>query len=224
MTQKSNNWEVKRLGDCLEKLKSGKFAERGWSPQCLTNPVATDDTWGVLKTTSVQMGEFQPQHNKELPKSLLPKIGLEVDRGDFLVTTTGPRNRCGIICHVKSTPKKLIFSGKIVRFRADETIILPNWLMFLLMSPDYQETLDDLKVGTSDSSVSIGNQQILDLLIPVPSIEIQESIILELDKYFSRIDATERLVKEIQSQSVSLKRSLLHKTFSSSESRGEVGV
>jgi type I restriction enzyme S subunit len=31
-------WEIKRLGDCLEQLKSGKKAERGWSPQCLSNP------------------------------------------------------------------------------------------------------------------------------------------------------------------------------------------
>jgi type I restriction enzyme S subunit len=224
MTELSIDWEFKRLADCLEILKSGKLAERGWSPQCLSHPVSTQDTWGVLKTTSVQMGEYQAQHNKELPKSLLPKIGLEVEPGDFLVTTTGPRNRCGIVCQVKSTPKMLIFSGKMVRFRVDEKIIKASWLLFLLMSPDCQKTLDEMKVGTSDSSVSIGNQQILDLLVPVPSIQIQESIVADLEKHFSRIEAADRLVKEIQSQSISLKRSLLHNAFSSYKSSGENDV
>ena len=161
MTKLPDGWESKRLNDCLEKLKSGKKAERGWSPQCLSHPSSDDNIWGVLKTTSVQMGEFQPEHNKELPDSLAPKSGLEVNSGDFLMTTTGPRNRCGIVCHVKKTRKKLIFSGKILRFRVNESMILPNWLMYLLMSPEYQSILDKMKVGTSDSSVSIGNQQIL---------------------------------------------------------------
>ena len=106
MTELPIGWELKRLSDCLEKLKSGKKAERGWSPQCLSNPSSDEKVWGVLKTTSVQMGKFHPEYNKELPDSLAPKIGLEVNSGDFLVTTTGPRNRCGIVCHVKKTRKK----------------------------------------------------------------------------------------------------------------------
>jgi len=88
-------WDMRTLKLCLEKLKSGKYVERGWSPQCLSHPA--QNAWGVLKTTSVQMGEFLPEYNKELPKSLEPKVGLEVNDGDFLVTTTGPRNRCGVV-------------------------------------------------------------------------------------------------------------------------------
>jgi type I restriction enzyme S subunit len=209
----SNRWELKRLADCLEKLNSGKLAERGWSPQCLNHPVRIENTWGVLKTTAVQMGEYKPEYNKELPSSLEPKIGLEVNSGDFLVTTTGPRNRCGIVCNVKKTPSKLIFSGKILRFRANEKIILSNWLMFVLMSPEFQKTFDKLKVGTSDSSVSIGNQQVLDLYIPVPEIAEQLKIIEMLEEQLSRLDWTVRMVEEIESQSIGLRRTLLHSAF-----------
>jgi restriction endonuclease S subunit len=210
----STHWQFKKLSDCLEKLKSGKFAERGWSPQCLDNSVRTDKTWGVLKTTAVQMGKYQPEYNKELPKSLEPKIGLEVNPGDFLVTTTGPRNRCGIVCNVRTTPKKLIFSGKILRFRANENLILVDWLMFLLMSPEYQKTFDELKVGTSDSSVSIGNQQILNLNIPVPTIEEQQKIIEILEDHISRLDVSISLAVDMESRSIGLRRSLLQSAFS----------
>jgi type I restriction enzyme S subunit len=206
-------WELKRLGDCLEKLDSGKLAERGWSPQCLSHPVQNHDTWGVLKTTAVQMGDYQPEYNKELPTSLAPKIGLEVNTGDFLVTTTGPRNRCGIVCHVKRTPRKLIFSGKILRFRANEDIVLANWLMFVLMSPEYQKTFDKLKVGTSDSSVSIGNQQIIDLNIPVPPIAAQHKIVEMLEDHLSRLDATLVMADAMEKQSSALRRSVLQAAF-----------
>ena len=213
MTKLPDGWELKRLSDCLEKLKSGKKAERGWSPQCLSHPSGDENVWGVLKTTSVQMGEFQPEYNKELPDSLAPKSGLEVNSGDFLVTTTGPRNRCGIVCHVKKTRKKLIFSGKILRFRVDESLILPNWLMYLLMSPEYQSILDKMKVGTSDSSVSIGNQQILNLEIPVPPIDEQHKIIEILEDHLSLLDAALADVKQAKLKAAQFRRSLLQAAF-----------
>ena len=213
MTELPNGWELKRLSDCLETLKSGKKAERGWSPQCLSQPSPNENVWGVLKTTSIQMGEFQPEFNKELPESLQAKNGLEVNSGDFLVTTTGPRNRCGIVCHVKKTRKKLIFSGKILRFRVNENVILPNWLMYLLMSPEYQSTLDKMKVGTSDSSVSIGNQQILDLEIPVPPIYEQFKIVNHLEDHLSRLNAALVDVKQARVKAAQFRRSLLQAAF-----------
>jgi type I restriction enzyme S subunit len=206
-------WEIKRLGDCLEQLKSGKKAERGWSPQCLSNPSPDENVWGVLKTTAVQMGRYESDHNKQLPETLDPKVGLEVNLGDFLVTTTGPRNRCGVICHVRETRKKLIFSGKILRFRADENIILSDWLMYLLISPNYQATFDKLKVGTSDSSVSIGNQQILDLQIPVPHLSEQQQIVETLEYHLSRLDASVAIADKMEKQSSSLRRSILQAAF-----------
>jgi type I restriction enzyme S subunit len=214
MTSLPEDWELKRLSDCLEKLKSGKKAERGWSPQCLSHPSPDENVWGVLKTTSVQMGEFQPEYNKELPDTLEAKSGLEVNSGDFLVTTTGPRNRCGIVCHVKKTRKKLIFSGKILRFRVNESIVLPNWLMYLLMSPEYQSTLDKMKVGTSDSSVSIGNQQILDLEILVPPIGEQNKIVELLEDHLSRLDAALVDVKQAKIKAAQFRRSILQAAFS----------
>lgn len=207
-------WDKQLLKQCLEKLKSGKYVERGWSPQCLSNPA--ENTWGVLKTTSVQMGEYLPEYNKELPETLEPKVGLEVNDGDFLVTTTGPRNRCGVVCHVRTTPKKLIFSGKILRFRADENQVLPAFLMYLLMSPSYQKVLDKLKVGTSDSSVSIGNQQILDLEIPLASIEEQGKIVEILEEQISRLDAALASVRSVRKRAARFRRSLLHAAFNGS--------
>jgi len=218
MTELPKGWQVKRLADCLEKLKSGKLAERGWSPQCLNYPVQDEGSWGVLKTTSVQMGQYQPQYNKELPASLEPKIGLEVNPGDFLVTTTGPRNRCGIVCIVKNTPKKLIFSGKILRFRVNQEVILANWLMFLLMSPEYQKTLDKLKVGTSDSSVSIGNQQVLDLEIIVPPIDEQHKIVKLLEDHLSRLDAALIDVRQAKVKATQFRHALLQAVFEGSYS------
>jgi type I restriction enzyme S subunit len=215
----ATNWPLVRLADCLEKLSSGKYAERGWSPQCLKVAVDDEVSWGVLKTTAVQMGEYLPEHNKRLPSSLEPKVGLAVEPGDFLMTTTGPRNRCGVVCHVKTTPRNLIFSGKILRFRPKEDVLSSGWLLTVLMSPTMQKTLNELKVGTSDSSVSIGNSQVLDLTIPLPPIDDQNELLESVERGITSVSIVNQTLDELEVKLAGLRRSLLHSAFSGNLTR-----
>ncbi len=201
------------LGNLLKVLDQKKKVQRGWSPQCLSHPQSESSKWAVLKTTAVQKMRYLPQHNKELPKTLEPKIHLEVQVGDFLMTTTGPRNRCGVVCVVNSTPKRLIFSGKILRFRPDAGKLLPPWLELVLSSQKFQKHLDRLKVGSSDSSVSIGNAQILDLPVPVPSIAEQQRLVSYVEKMKTLADRFEMEIDKEAGKFKQLRRALLHEAF-----------
>lgn len=202
------------LADCLNVVDQKKKVQRGWSPQCLSHPQSDSSNWAVLKTTAVQNMRYEPQHNKELPKTLEPKTHLEVQEGDFLMTTTGPRNRCGVVCLVTSTPKRLIFSGKVLRFQPDSTKLLPSWLELVLASHKYQKQLDRLKVGSSDSSVSIGNAQVLDLTVPVPSLDEQKTLVGNVEKLKTLAERFEREIKQEAQRFRELRRALLHAAFS----------
>ncbi len=203
----------KSLRECLISLEGKKLVQRGWSPQCLAHPKSNVDNWAVLKTTAVQNMRFEPQHNKELPRTLTPKQHLEVLPGDFLMTTTGPRNRCGVVCHVASTPEKLIFSGKILRFRPDPDQVKPAWLELVLASHKYQKQLDSLKVGSSDSSVSIGNAQVLELLIPVPTLAAQDRLISRVERMKELSERFELEISHETKKFQHLRDALLNKTF-----------
>lgn len=209
-----SQWEEFPLGDLLVAINGKSKVQRGWSPQCLSEPAQSEETWAVLKTTAIQMGSFEPQHNKALPTKLEPKRHLEVEPGDFLMTTTGPRNRCGVICLVSATPRRLIFSGKILRFKVDASRLESRWLQYLLQSTRFQNELDSLKVGTSESSVSIGNDQILSLMIPVPSITEQKLIVEILDNQLYSLEKSKSNLSDLKVLLNSLTRSLLHNKVS----------
>lgn len=198
----------------LNAIDQKKKVQRGWSPQCLSHPQSDSSVWAVLKTTAVQNMRYEPQHNKELPKTLEPKTHLEVQEGDFLMTTTGPRNRCGVVCLVTSTPQKLIFSGKILRFQPDSTKLLPSWLELVLASHKYQKQLDRLKVGSSDSSVSIGNAQVLELTVPVPSLVEQIRLVGNVEKMKALAERFEMEIDQEAQKFKQLRRALLHSAFS----------
>jgi type I restriction enzyme S subunit len=80
--------------------------------------------------------------------------------------------------------------------------------MFILMSPEYQKTFDRLKVGTSDSSVSIGNQQVLELELIVPPVVEQEKIVEILEEQFSRLNAALDSINIMKSKIEQLQGSL----------------
>ena len=163
---KVENWPNKPISNFLVPMNNGKLLSQGWSPQCERFPSKGTDVWGVLKTTAIQPGRFEPEHNKQLPAALTPDENSEVISGDLLLTCAGPRNRCGVICLVRETRPKLMLSGKMYRFRANIERILPEFLEMYLLSPRATTAIDKMKTGISDSGLNLTHTKFLKLEIP----------------------------------------------------------
>jgi type I restriction enzyme S subunit len=197
----------------LEKLPNGKLINQGKSPQCEKEPSTDESVWGVLKTTAIQAGEFLPEHNKRLPDEIVPSEGIEVNEGDLLLTCAGPRVRCGVPCLVRTTRPRLLLSGKMYRFRANQEIADPNFLEFFLLSPSAQEAIDDMKTGTSESGLNLTHGRFSELPVPVPPLLEQERIVAILEEQLSRLEAALAVADVIEKRSAALRRSLLHAAF-----------
>src|SRR5690242_2927709 len=128
------NWIYKRIEEILLPLEDGKVLHQGWSPRCEPYPSRKNTEWAALKTTAIQDGWFDDSFNKRLPDTLMPKPHLEVHPGDILITAAGPRDRCGVACLVTKTRPRLMISGKMYRFRANESLVTPEFLLAYLRS------------------------------------------------------------------------------------------
>jgi type I restriction enzyme S subunit len=182
------DWSVVTLDQVLAQLPSGSKVQQGWSPQCEKVP-ASDGEWGVLKTTAIQAGAFIDEHHKRLPDDLEPRAGLEVHAGDLLLTNAGPRARCAVTCLVRTTRSRLMLSGKIYRFRTDESRMDPRFLEYFLLSPATQNLLDQMKTGISDSGLNLTRARFLNLPVVVPPMLEQRRIVDLLEDHLSRLDA-----------------------------------
>lgn len=186
----SDRWEWLTLADVLLKQNNGKLVQQGWSPKCHDHP-AERGAWGVLKTTSIQAGSFDPIHNKELPERLEPKPQIEVSAGDLLITCAGPRSRCGIPALVRSAPPRLMMSGKMYRLRADGRLD-PRFLEYWLLSPRAQKLIDGMKTGISESGLNLTHSRFVRLPVPIPPLDEQRRIVDFLEDHLSRLDAADR--------------------------------
>lgn len=206
-------WRRATLGEILAPLEDGRTIHQGWSPQCEKEPSDDDSVWGVLKTTAVQPGDFQPRHNKRLPASLTPRPLLEVREGDVLVTSAGPRARCGVAALVQKTRPRLMLSGKMYRFRFDEALVDSRFGEAYLLSDAAVRTIDGMKTGISDSGLNLTHARFRKLPFPVPPLDEQRRIVGAIEEQFSRLDAADESLALAQMRASVFRGAMLNWLF-----------
>lgn len=207
------NWTIAGIEETLARFDNGQTLRQGWSPQCESFPASSEDVWGVLKTTAIQDGEFQPEHNKQLPAKLEPDSLLEVQEGDLLLTCAGPRVRCGVICLVRKTRKRLMVSGKMYRFRTEPRITLATYLEAFLRSHDTKKRIDEMKTGISDSGLNLTLARFKTLQVPFPPLNEQRRIVAKVEELFSELDKGIENLKQARAQLAVYRQALLKHAF-----------
>lgn len=163
--------------------------EQGWSPVASNLP-ATEGEHGVLKLSAVKGGNFIPHENKALlPLSDIP-TGLDIQRGDVLLTRANTPGLVGDAAMVEEDFPALVFSDLIYRLRVNPSMIDPRWLVQVLISDTGRQQIEAEAKGSSGSMVKLGQDQVLELLIPLPPIAEQIAIVSTLGK---EIKALQRL-------------------------------
>jgi type I restriction enzyme, S subunit len=168
-----------------------------------------DGDWGVLKTTAIQAGRFEPEHNKRLPPDLAPRPLLTVAEGDLLTTCAGPRARCGVTALVRGSKPNLMISGKIYRFRVPSDVIDPRFLEAYLQSPAAVAELERIKTGGSDNGLNLTHSRFLGLPVPVAPFAEQGRIMETVEELGSDLDAAVVLLWRLRERLKVLRDSIL---------------
>ncbi|MCC5796303.1 MAG: restriction endonuclease subunit S [Methylophaga sp.] len=203
-------WEVTFLGEVIGNI------DQGWSPKCHNEPTS-NESWGVIKTSSVLPMAFLEHENKKLPNSLEIRPHLRVLASDILTTRAGPRSRCGITCYVNSTSKNLMICDKVYRYRVIEGKGCSKFLALQLNSPNVLEKIETLKTGISESGMNLTQKKFRQLKLNWPTPEEQTEIIRRVDQLFAHADRIEQQVNNALTRVNNLTQSILAKAF-----RGEL--
>jgi type I restriction enzyme, S subunit len=210
MTPHGAGWKRETVADVIQSM------DAGWSPQCDDVP-AGEGEWGVLKTTSVQWCDFQPQYSKALPPTLQPIPELAVKEGDVLVTRAGPRKRVAVVAAVRRDEPRLTISDKLIRLQTNCAKIEPRFLELSLASPFSQEHLVQRKTGLADAQVNISQAILKATPVAYPPLPEQRRMVTYLDALQAQVDTLKKLQAETVAELDALLRSILDKAF-----RGEV--
>ena len=164
------HWEVIPVKRCLRAIT------QGWSPQCESYP-ADAEQWGVLKVGCVNGGSFDPSQNKALPPALEPLPELSIREGDVLVSRANTRELVGSVAVAERDYERLMLCDKLYRLRVDEQRCDATFLARSLSTPAARGVIEAAASGASSSMLNIGHASILGMLIAVPPLKEQQTLV-----------------------------------------------
>lgn len=157
------------------------FLDAGKSPKCDKKPVSENE-WGVITTTAIQLGYFDETQNKVLPKDFVVNSTMQVHKDDILITRAGPTNRTGIACLVKEVNYNLILSDKTLRINMTNQFIYKDYIVMAINSPPIRALIIELMSGMDKQQVNISQDKYKTLLIPLPPLAEQKRIVEKLEQ------------------------------------------
>jgi type I restriction enzyme, S subunit len=177
-------WRVMRLKHLLTRI------EQGWSPDCYAIP-AGDDEWGVLRAGCCNGGRFHDADNKRLPPDLAPRIELEVQPGDVLMSrASGSSELIGSVALVPTEVRpKLLLSDKIYRLHVNRARVVPGFLAASLNSGVARSQIESIISGASGLAKNIAQADVGELKLAVPPLHEQRTIVEYLDRETVSLDA-----------------------------------
>jgi type I restriction enzyme S subunit len=193
----------------------------GPSPTSEERPIASDEEWGLLKTTAITWKGWNEDAHKVPPRSYWGNASIEVHPGDVLVTKAGPRHRVGVVVHVGSTRPHLMVSGKMIGLRPRTAVVLPQVLAGLLATSAVQEFLNTRTTGMAESQVNFADEALLATRLNVPSIGEQRRIAEILDAVDAQIRSTQRIIEKLHSAESGMTAALLAPALSAARVDGD---
>ena len=179
------HWETSRLKFLFKNI------EQGWSPQCF-NFESSGDSWGVLKVGCVNGSIFNERENKQLPPELKPITSLQIRAGDILISRANSLELVGSAAYVYECERKLMLCDKIYRVHAQQDRVIPEYLVLMVRTKLVRQWIENGANGASPSMQNISQDVIKNILVAVPPINEQQTIL----KMIGRFEADAKVLTE----------------------------
>jgi len=178
-------WEMVELGEVCEDFKNGlNFGtdQVGRGTKFINiKDVFSDCYVDVLNLEKVDVSEKEKQSKK-------------VTDGDLLFVRSSVKYEgVGFPSLVKTNGEEIVFCGFIIKCTPNKSIVVPEYLLYLLRTQKYRDATVSLSNRSSITNISQDNLKILK--IPIPPIEEQQSIVKAIEEEMQLVAANKKLIE-----------------------------
>lgn len=173
------HWDVVPLRRTIVSIDSGT------SVNAIDTP-ATDGELGVLKTSCVYRGTFDPHENKAVLPEEHPRVSCPIVAGSLIVSRMNTPDLVGAAGLVESPVDGLYLPDRLwqVRFGNADPAFVHRWTQ----SPAYRAQVQMVCAGASSSMQNLSQDDFRAFLLPSPPPPEQTAIAAFLDRETAKID------------------------------------
>jgi len=182
----SFKFESKALSDIATFVRGVSF------PKSAQKTSVSDKYLGIVTTKAAQSSGIRENDVIYVDTSYYREEKL-LKRDDILISLANSRELVGRVTYVDKDDKNLSFGAFMGVIRADKTKVFPRFLYYMLQSASVKKYyLANVKTTTNISNLTF--EDLGNLVLPIPSINVQQQIVDELYGYQCIIDGAGKIV------------------------------
>jgi type I restriction enzyme S subunit len=166
------DWRQGTLADVVTSVTTGVSVNS-------EDRLVRDGEVGVLKTSCVLRGIFEPEQHKAVLSAERHRVSCPVRRGTVLVSRMNTVDLVGLSAYVPEDYHDLFLPDRLWAVLPSPRIN-PRWLGYMLANPAFRPLLAGVSNGTSGSMKSIPQDTFLRLPITIPPCDEQDGIVAVL--------------------------------------------
>ena len=183
-----DRWHIIPLNQVIRTLQAGV------SVNSLDEEVQDLKQIGILKTSSVTTGRFDPRENKMVVQKDICRVKTPVQGDRIILSRMNTPCLVGANAYVPQDYPNLFLPDRLWSLEPQGDFICMHWLSFVLGSSEYRQKLSELATGTSNSMKNISKDAVMALEIPYPPLPEQRRIAEFLGTWDEAIEKLERLI------------------------------
>ena len=200
-----NGWKKVKLGDVIKSLDAGVSVNSVDEP-------ASKNSIGVLKTSCVSSGSFNPKENKAVVSADIDRVSVSVKADRIILSRMNSPSLVGANAYIASDFSNLYLPDRLWQLEPYPNKVNMRWLSYVLGRQETKNRFLNMATGTSNSMKNITKEDVLNLNISLPPIEEQKKIATTLSVWDSAVEKMEKLIEAKEDQKKSLIWKLIENT------------
>jgi len=184
------DWSHVALGDLIASLDAGVSVNSDGRP-CGFGEI------GVLKTSCVGGGRFNPAEHKAVIASERGRVRVPVTRDSIILSRMNTPALVGENAYVEADHPELFLPDRLWLLKTSDRADC-RWLSCFMQSQFFRRQLNDIATGTSGSMKNISKARLADLSLNLPPLEEQRRIAEVLRSADEAISATQALIQQAE--------------------------
>jgi type I restriction enzyme M protein len=185
------DWPMVELAEVIDELESGVSVNSTSTP---TNK----GELGILKTSCVTTGIFQPEQHKTVVPDELNRVRCPVRGNTIIISRMNTEALVGANAYVDKDYPNLFLPDRLWQTVITRSDVEVRYIQTVLASDSCRSRISAICGGTSGSMKNIAKPQLLSITVPLPPLATQQAIVAEIEAEQALVAANRELITRFE--------------------------
>lgn len=181
-----SSWPRVKLKHLIKSLDAGVSVNSESRPRI-------ESEKGVLKTSAVTRGVFKPSENKSILSKELSRVKISPKRDNIIISRMNTLQLVGASAYIDKDYDSLFLPDRLWQTVRSNNDFSMKYLFYVISSQDFRKKMSEIAGGTSGSMKNISKTSLLELEVPLPSLDIQTKIVQTIEEMEIGINANKKM-------------------------------